>query len=208
MLNRAKKSFTLLEVIFIIALLATITSFTLPKLDKKDEKLSLATNRLLFYLKYLRYTSYVDDKYSNEEKWYKKRWTLKFLNCNEDVGGIFYQIYSDSNMKGKANKEESLIDPLTKKYIYSFHDCSKKEDRSEFTLLSKEYDIKDVEISCNKTSTIGQISFGSDGRIYASLSKKEQYEIKKRCKIKLISENSNYSIIELEPKTGFSRIIK
>lgn len=110
-----KKSFLLIELIFVIVIISIVSYVFIPNpLD--DTKLDTITKRLILYLNHTRYKSFIDDKYSLEEKlWHKKRWTLKFFRCRTSVGGIYYVIYSDTNMSGHPGKNDSLNDPLTKK---------------------------------------------------------------------------------------------
>ena len=104
----------------------------------KENKLYEATNRLVIYLKQTRYQALIDSK---EEKsnpfWHKKRWTLKFLRCREDVGGLYYVIYSDTNMTGIPSLNESLIDPLSNKKVYSTNQCELSTNTSKYVLLTK-----------------------------------------------------------------------
>ena len=117
-----KKSFTLFELLIVIAILIIVLTFTMYKY--KDNNLEKATNRLVLYLKELRYQALIDSKRDNNELfWHKKRWSLKFLNCSKNIGGVYYVIYSDSNMTGHPSLEESLSDPLTNKKIYSTNKC-------------------------------------------------------------------------------------
>ncbi len=201
-----KKSFSLIELIFVIFILTLIGSYI--NIKFQDNKLNDAANRLVLYLKETRYQSLIDNKYkSNDELWHKKRWTLKFFRCNKNVGGIYYSIYSDTNETGHPSFEEALNDPLTNKKIYSTNKCKIINNRSKYVLLTKEYNIKDVEVSCNSTTSLGQISFGNNGKVYSKLSSYEneynKYEIKNSCSIKLISQENVVKEIILEPNSGY-----
>ena len=65
-------------------------------------------------------------------------------------------------------------------------------------------------MSCNSTTSLGQLSFGSDGKIYSRLSEKEneenEYEITAPCSMKFIAKDGNSKEIMLYPKTGYSKI--
>ena len=110
-------------------------------------------------------------------------------------------------MSGHPGRDDSLKDPLTKKSIYSSNKCEETEENSKFVLLSKNFDIENVELSCNNTSSLGQISFGSDGKIYSKLSnnagEESLYEIKEICFLKLIHKNNKARTIKIYPKTGY-----
>ncbi len=100
-------------------------------------------------------------------------------------------------------KVDTLIDPLNNKYLYSSA-CQDDllNDKSKYVLLTKEYEIEKIEVSCNTTSTIGQISFGYDGKIYSQLGKNIK-EIKEQCIIKLFDKENHNTKIAIEPKTGY-----
>ena len=100
-------------------------------------------------------------------------------------------------------KEDTLKDPMNNKYLYS-NACVEDilNDKSKSILLTKEYGIDKVDVNCNTTSTIGQISFGYDGKIYSQLGTNIK-EITKTCIIKLMDKENNYTQIAVEPKTGY-----
>lgn len=147
----------------------------------------------------------MDNKFKiDDEEWERKRWTLKFLNCSGKNNGLYYIVYSDTN-GGTAHykKTDTLKDPLNNKYLYS-NACTDDvlNDKSKNILLTKEYDINKIDVSCNTTSTIGQISFGFDGKIYSQLGTNIK-EIENQCIIKLFDEKNNYKEIAVESKTGY-----
>lgn len=202
-----KKSFSVLEVIFVLLILSLI--FTFSTINFKEDKTNLAANRLALYLKQTRNQALIDSKKDKDEPlWHKKRWTLKFLRCRKDIGGLYYVIYSDTNMTGHPSLNESLTDPLTGKKVYTTNQCEYRTNTSKYVLLSKEFDIVDVNVSCNNTSSLGQISFGEDGKIYSKLSNYEnsenEFEIKEKCKIILKSQEGDTSELIIQENTGYS----
>lgn len=199
-----KKGFSLLELIFVISIVGIIVTHSIQK--DNFSKIKIAKNQILLHLKYARYIAMLDNKYEYEDTlWHKKRWSLKFLNCQSTIGGIYYVIYNDLDGNGAIKKEESLKDSLTGNYVYSYQ-CTKDGlyDKSKFVLLTEEYEIKDVDVSCNETSTKGQISFGNDGKVYAKNGLHEDdYEIKEPCKIKLYDKHNQSEEIIIYPNSGY-----
>lgn len=150
----------------------------------------------------------IDNKFdADDELWHKMRWTLKFQNCSNKVGGLYYVVYSDKNKTGHINKDETLKDPLTQKWLYSNYDCDASSDESDDILLTKKYGITKVDVSCNSTSTIGQLSFGYDATVYTKFSSKSNdaynYALKQRCVITLYNKSDENVSIIVEPNTGF-----
>ncbi|MDY0181258.1 type II secretion system protein [Aliarcobacter skirrowii] len=201
-----KKSFFILELIIILIIFSIIYSTIYIK--DSTYKFNLFVSKIELYLNFLRYKALIDDKTDLENSiWHKQRWTMKFLRCREDKGGgVYISIYTDINEKGHANKEEALKDPLTNRYITNSNSCKDDDKYSSFTLL-RNYNVKSVDISCNSTTSLGQISFGEDGRVYSRLSNVDnenyEYEITKPCFIKFTSDNNYEKEIIIYPKTGF-----
>ena len=201
-----KKSFSFLEMIIVLLLITLLYTQFIPK--NEINKLNEITTRLSLYITYLRYKAMVNNKYDDEDTlWHKKRWTLKFFRCRDDKDGIYFTIYSDKNKTGHPSVEDSLKDPLTNKNIYSSNYCKENNANSKYVLLTKNFDIENVNISCNNTSSLGQLSFGNDGKVYSRLSnyenESEEYEIKSPCEIKLRTKNGEEGTLLIENLTGY-----
>ncbi len=201
-----KKSFTLLELVFAMIIIAIIAGVLIPK--PQHSNLDLAAQRVVLYLKHTRYLGLVDNKYKiDDDMWYKERWTMKFQNCSSKIGGLYFVVFSDENHKGSPNKDECAKDPITTRRLYSHWDCEASADESKYILLTKEYGVTKVNISCNSTSTIGSISFGHDGQAYSRLGTKpedvEKYKLTQTCYIKLFDKDENFVQIAVEPETGY-----
>lgn len=204
-----KKSYFLLEIVLTISLIAFLYTLFIPK--NKINNLEELTNKISLYLSYTRFKAFINDKFDSEDNlWHKKRWTIKFFRCRETEDGIYYSIYSDNNKSGHPSAEDSLKDPLTKKNIYSSNYCKENNSNSKYVLLTKSFGITDVNISCNETTSLGQLSFGSDGKVYSKLSNYEnessEYEIKEHCSIKFFTKDGKNREIIIFPETSYSKI--
>ncbi len=198
-----KKSFSLIELIFTIVLISFIASQTTFKTKNTD--LQQAADKIKLYLNYTRYIAHIDNKYdiNDDDEWKKKLWTLKFQNCSSSIGGLYFVVYSDTS-GGTAHfkKSECLKDPLTNRYLYSNTDCEASSDESKYILLTKEYGVEKVEVSCNTNSSLGQISFGYDGNIYSNLGDNPT-KITQKCYINLFDKNNKKITLTVEPNTGY-----
>ena len=202
-----KKSFSLLEIVLTILLISFIYTIFLPK--NRINYIDEVTTRMQLYISYVRYKALIDDKFDLQDSlWHKKRWTMKFFRCRESVGGIYYAIYSDNNKTGIPSAEDSLKDPLSQKNIYSSNYCEENSSNSKFVLLTKNFGITDVQISCNDTTSLGQLSFDSDGKVYSKLSnyanESNEYEINKPCFLKFISKDGENKELVVNPYTSYT----
>lgn len=201
-----KNTFTLIEIVFVIILIGVITSFSISK--NNINKLVLAKDQIIMHLKYMRYIAMNDNKYEhNNSLWYKKGWNLKFRYC-DGKDDIHYYIYSDEDLTGHVKEIETLKDPFTNQYIYSSIHCVDSIDRTNYTLLSKYYNIKKIEISCNETTSIGQVLYLDDGNIYTKFSpdsnvSKNKYKLNEDCTIDLYDKQNNKQTITLDYRTGY-----
>jgi len=115
-------------------------------------------------------------------------------------------IYSDEDNNSRISKIESLKDPLTGKYIYNYGKCVENEfDKLANTLLTKTFNIKKISISCNQTSSIGQLSFDNKGNVYAKLPTNfndlDKFKLKENCYI--VFSNNKISKIITITKNGY-----
>lgn len=201
-----KKSFSLIQLLLVITVISIISIQFIPK--NNSGKLNHAANKVIVHLKNTRFQAMIDNKFDDKDDfWFRKRWTLKFQNCSKNIGGLYYVVYSDMNSGGHINKDETLKDPLTQKWLYSNYDCEASSNESKDILLTKEYGVTKVEVGCNNTSTIGQFSFGYDGKVYTKLGTKAddtyKYELKEQCNITLYDKNNENVTILVEPNTGY-----
>jgi prepilin-type N-terminal cleavage/methylation domain-containing protein len=203
-MKNSKKAFTIIELLFTIIILSIFSGLIYSNL--KISKLNLAANRIVLYLNYTKYLASLENHYNNDEaKWFKKLWTLKFQRCRSSVGGLYFIVYSDKDMDGYIDKVETAKDPLTQRYLYSSNYCNENSSiNNKYVLLTKQYKIEEVTVSCNNTSSIGQISFDQYGRVYSKLTQNEYTnEVVNECVIKLKDINNDEISIIISPKTGF-----
>jgi len=204
----SRKSFSLIELVFIIIIIAVISIQFIPKNIKSN--LPQAANKIIVHLKNTRYQAMIDNRFNHKDEfWFRERWTLKFMNCKKTVGGLYYVVFSDTNHKGRPNKEETLKDPLTQKWLYSNNDCDASFNESKDILLTKEYGVSKVIMSCNNTSSIGQLSFGFDGQVYTKLGTNRldtyRYALEDTCNITLFDKSNKNVTIQIDPNTGYIR---
>ena len=205
-----KKAFVLLEILIALTLVGVIYLSVKP--NTKHFESSQFIQKLNFYIKQVRLKALLNDKFQlDEDLWHKKMWTIKFLRCRNSVGGYYFSIYSDVNMTGKINKEDSYIDKLSNTYMYSSNYCNDSTSNNSDVLITKNYNINSINMTCNNTSSKGQLSFDANSRVYSKLSNNsddyKEYLINGTCRIELVDKYGLYSEIIIDGKTGYSEVI-
>jgi prepilin-type N-terminal cleavage/methylation domain-containing protein len=206
----AKKSFSLFELLLVLAIISIISSILYVNNSSRDyqtDKLNHITSQLILHLQYTRHLAMIDNQFNpKEEMWFRSRWRIKFLRCRNNKG-IYYTIFSDKNYKGTPNKRESIKDPLTRKWLYVSNRCEAKEDEYENILLTKKFDITSIDLSCNRSSSLGEIIFDNNGKPYYKFgySGKDafKYSLSEPCNLILTDKNGAISVIKIENETGF-----
>ena len=202
-----KKSFVLFEILIAISILAIFYISIKP--NTNEFKTNQFIDKLQFYIKQVRNKALIDNKFDlDNETWHKELWTIKFQRCRSSVGGIYFTIYSDKNNSGKINKEDTLKDKLTNTYMYSSNYCNESNTNNEDVLLTKNYNIQSINLTCNDTTSLGQLSFDSNSQVYSKLSNEfedfNDYKIKNNCTIEIVDNTGNVSEIYIDGKTGYS----
>lgn len=206
---KTKKAFVLLEILIALTLVGVIYLSVKP--NTQHFKSTQFAQKLNFYIKQVRLKALLDDKFQLEDNlWHKKMWTIKFLRCRNSVGGYYFSIYSDVNMTGKINKEDSYIDKLSNTYMYSSNYCNESTSNNSDVLITKNYNISSINITCNDTQSKGQLSFDANSRVYSKLSNNnddyKEYLINGTCSIELVDKYGLSSEIVIDGITGYSYV--
>jgi len=179
---REKRAFTMVELIIVIITLAILAAYSIPRI-KRDTR-SEAINHILMMMRYTQNLALHDDMHLKDNtNWQRRFWRFEIDYCAGKGNGLYYNIVTDNNMRGKANKEETAIDPSNGKYTYWIHTkkCPKNSTDalmnqvSPNIFLTQKYGINSVKFeSCTiykrtRTSYEGQhLGFDNYGRAYKS----------------------------------------
>jgi type II secretory pathway pseudopilin PulG len=219
-----KKSFTLLELVFVIVVIGIIALAVIPRIN--SNKLQQAAIQLVSHIRYTQHLAMVDDKYKVNDFWFKERWQLVFqMQTSHTYGKYTYTIFSDrDSVKGKPpnskpdiTNDEIAIDPLNKEKFLSggTHSLYTSDVRANKKMnLGLSYGIDSYSLSGGCSSV--RISFDHLGRpisddlndytsSYMNGSKKL---IHSTCIITLNSSKEGSIEIHIEPETGYAHIVK
>jgi len=228
-----KKSFTMLELIFVIVIIGILVSVIIP--NTKTNSLQEAATQVLSHIRYTQHLAMIDDRYNQDnDEWYQERWRIRFKNDltythpTEVYNNIWsYIIFSDANSHdGNPHLSEMAKNPQNPNQYLSggYNDTLHLKDAKAMKQLQLglSYGIKDIKFSGGCRSNIKYIYFDYLGRPFNSMNTKKPYEkassgwhklLTDDCKISLcknscIGQSSNDEvIININKETGYSCIL-
>jgi prepilin-type N-terminal cleavage/methylation domain-containing protein len=176
-----KRAFTMIELIVVIVTLAILASYSIPRLNRDTR--SEAINHILTMMRYTQNLALHDDRQLRDNpSWQRRYWRFEIYKCSNS-SGIYYNIATDNDMQGNADKVETAIDPSNGKYTFwnTLKACPKNSTDalmnqvSPNIFLTQKYGINKVDFkSCaifkNKRiySNVKHIGFDNFGRYYKS----------------------------------------
>jgi len=225
------RAFSLIEIIFVLIVVSILSYFLFPNV-KKDELLE-GTSQILGHINYTRHLAMMDNKFdpmeksyknsdgylaSNEGKYYKSRWQIRFYQTL--TSGIWYAIYSDTDRRGNidiTNHQEPALDPLTGKYLF-YRAGSNDPKLNSNMVLKDRFNITSVTSNCYNTvldsslvnNTRAALSFDHFGRPYKGISNNTNDPfsniLTNQCIITITHSSGREANITIEPETGYSYI--
>jgi len=207
-----KKSFTILELIFVIVIIGILTSVILPR--TQTNSLEQAANQVIAHIRYTQHLAMVDDRYDvNDNEWYKEKWQFIYGKSNSssrDTGGYYaYSIFSDnaSGHTSKPDTSEMAKNPLNKeKYLSGGYSGTLDWENQKATKklnIGYSYGIDNITYSgCSGKRIafdyLGRSFIGADNNWDSSI----DGILKKQCQIILHKGNKSISIY-IEKETGY-----
>lgn len=214
-----KKSFTLIELVFVIAVIGILAAYIIP--STRTNPLQQAAIQLVSHIRYTQHLAMIDDKFGVSAKWYEERWQIRFtLGSQGSDYKIAYAIFSDSNGNHSTHPEfnELAKDPLSGLVITGgVTNVVKYTDEGVYSKanLGVTYNIDNITFtsSCQYYGSM-RIAFDHLGRpIKGNIGSPSVTSnidtlkyIRQRCEISLHSGNESVTIA-IEPETGYTRII-
>jgi len=231
-----KKSFTMLELIFVIIVIGILAAVLSPEM--KSNKIREAAIQLISHIRYTQHLAMIDDKFDTTNPiWYKSRWQLIFRTTiketssgGETINVQSYTIFSDKQSNtgtlpdGNPNttNNEIALDPAnSNKFLsggFSTTISLEHKRRKHNMELKSTYGIIDVDF-LDGCSGAKRITFDHLGRPLFGLtsSTNSPYEklMTQSCKISIcsvsncstVSEGDSKVTIVIEPETGYAHIL-
>lgn len=188
-----QNAFTLIEIIIVIVVSGILAITILPRLER--DPLREAVNQITRHINFTQHMAMVDDVYNaSQPLWYKAMWRISFRSKN------CYVVSSNIDLDTNYDREESVMDPLTKTLLYSNVKCEQEETDSSTMFLTEEYNIDQIIF----TSACGNnrfIAFDNFGRPHKTLISANDY-LTQKCEITLLA-GSRKGVITILPETGY-----
>ncbi|MFA6192552.1 MAG: type II/IV secretion system protein [Sulfurimonas sp.] len=222
-----KKSFTLLELVFVVVVIGVLSAIIIP--STRSDNLREAAIQVVSHIRYTQHLAMIDDKLdTSDSNWYKKRWTIRFKQDLVFAGSYIpngtypnewaYTVYNDVSKDGNPNPGEMAKNPLNQRQYLSGgynNTLHIKDSQSMKELrLGSTYGVESVVFSDGCRSNVLYLYFDNLGRPFNSMNTSNPYEtasagwhklLTSDCKITLNSNEGSVSII-VEPETGYTYI--
>jgi prepilin-type N-terminal cleavage/methylation domain-containing protein len=229
MTYKLKKAFTMIELVFVIAVIGILSSFMLPSLTSmipgmsSEGKLREAAVQVMSHIRYTQHLAMIDNRFDKEnEVWFKERWQIRFYeNVNSELEWA-YTIFSDrTNQDLEPNINEIARNPInTNEYMTGGYPGNvidvNNSRRTEKMKLNNNYGVQDIDFSNSCTSfNSRKIIFDNFGRPYWRYDDDDtDYDVNllyTACQIDICSvpdctiANANDIVsIVIEPMTGYT----
>jgi len=205
-LTKQTKAFTMVELVFVIVVLGILAALALPRMER-DLRQEAADN-ILSSIRYTQHLALNDDKTDPfNPNWQQELWAIRF-----QTDGSFYTVSSNTNHGSNVNPDETAIDPINGKFMYS-SDSTIDADESPNIFLAKKYGVKNVAFTVGGVDDTKHIAFDNLGRpfksgIYSLVSPYAGY-MTADCHITIQFEDDDINdlIITIKKETGYAYII-
>jgi type II secretory pathway pseudopilin PulG len=215
----------MIELIFVIVVLGILASLAMGRMDRdlREE----ASETILSHIRLAQQLALTDNKHrkDNNKNWQRAYWRFEYGKCRnttnlDGTAEYYYRVGSAVTLDTGFNKDESAINPIDGKYLYTMNRCEKLEkDESPTILISKEFGINRIR-KYGGCSSVQHIAFDYLGRPHHQIASYGAADFSKimikDCKIKFemstdvnndgeINGNDSFTI-QIKAETGYSYI--
>ena len=208
----------MIELIFVVVVLGIIASLAMGRMDRdlKQE----ASETILSHIRLAQQLALRDNKHrkDNNGLWQEAYWRFEYGKCrnttnpNDGTAEYYYRVGSATTLDSGFNKNESAINPMDGKYLYTMNKCKElKKDESPTILISKKFGINRIR-KYGGCSTVQHIAFDYLGRPHHQIGSYDRADFSKimhsDCRIKFEMALDDSFIIRIEAETGHAFIVK
>jgi len=216
----------MIELVFVIVILGILASLAMGRMDR-DLRQEAATT-ILSHIRLAQQLALSDNKHrsDNNPQWQKAYWRFEYGKCANTTNGdgtadYYYRVGSAVGMQTAFNKNESAINPVDGKYLYTVNTCDSLQDNeSPSILISKQFGVKRIR-KYGGCSRVQHIAFDYLGRPHHQIASYGTANFSKimtrncRLKFELSTDVDNDGdvdaedsfTIEIEAETGHAFIV-
>jgi len=211
-----RSAFTIIELIFVIVVLGILASLAMERVDRdlKQE----ASETILSHIRLAQQLALRDNKHrqDNNGLWQRAYWRFEYGKCKnttnlDGTAAYYYRVGAATTLDKAFNKNESAINPVDGKYLYTINSCDDlKKDESSTILISKKFGINKIEKygGCNK---VQHIAFDYLGRPHHQIGSYGSADFSKimvnDCRLKFKMATGDSFTIIIEAETGHAYIV-
>ncbi len=213
-----KNAFSIIELIFVIVVLGILSSLAMDRMDRdlKQE----ASETILSHIRLAQQLALNDNKHriDNNRLWQRAYWRFEYGKCrnttnlDDATAEYYYRVGSAVTLDTGFNKNESAINPIDGKYLYTMNKCDDlQKDESPTVLLSKKFGINRIQKygGCSSVQHIAFDHFGRPHHQIASYATADFSKIMiKDCRIKFEMSTDVNNDGEINSDDSFTIIIK
>ena len=217
----------MIELVFVIVVLGILASLSMERMDRDLRR--EASETILSHIRLAQQLALNDNKHrkDNNGLWQRAYWRFEYGKCrnttNPDDGTAeyYYRVGSAVTLDKVFNKNESAINPMDGKYLYTVNTCDLlKDNESSLILISKKFGINKIR-KYGGCSKVQHIAFDNIGRPHHQIGSYGVADFSKimikDCRIKFemstdvnndgeINSDDSFSI-RVEVETGYASII-
>jgi len=166
-----KSAFTMIELVFVIIVLGILASVAMDRTDRdlKQE----AAETILSHIRLAQQLALSDNKHrsDNDVRWQKAYWRFEYKACTGTSNTEWtYRVGSSIDLGLNIDRNESAVNPIDGKYLYTNGNCKNLiSSESPTVLLTKKFGINNISMQgcllpTGSTSTAKHIAFDYLGR--------------------------------------------
>ena len=207
----------MIELIFVIVVLGILASLAMGRMERdlKQE----ASETILSHIRLAQQLALRDNKHrkDNNPLWQRAYWRFEYGKCrnttnlNDGTAKYYYRVGSAITLDSGFNKNESAVNPMDGKYLYTMNKCDDlKDDESPTILISKKFGINRIRNygGCSKVQHIAFDYFGRPHHQIASYGMADFSKIMTTdCRIKFEMSTGDSFMIIIEAETGHAFIV-
>ena len=206
----------MIELIFVIVVLGILASLAMGRMDRdlKQE----ASEIILSHIRLAQQLALRDNKHvkDNNARWQRAYWRFEYGKCrnttnSDGTAEYYYRVGSAITLDTNFNKNESAINPMDGKYLYTMNKCDDlQNNESPTVLISKKFGINRIR-KYGGCSTVQHIAFDYLGRPHHQIGSYHNTDFSKimhiDCRMKFEMSSDDSFTIKIEAETGHVFIV-